>query len=510
MSRIGAFVRPIIVAPVVAMVIGGAFAGGRWYERRAALAHDEWADARLLSTAIDSVRANALDSLPGDELIRRAVSGMLRELQDPYAALLRPDGFERYTGSLQGQGRGLGLVLRREPDGYRVVRVVPGSPALAAGIRAGDRVLAADGIPVTTEGSDAARRRDSTRLSSSRVVLTMWRAPHGDTAQVTMQRTPWHMPAIAEQGLVADSVGYVRLSTISAQAADELEGAVTAQLTRGARSLVLDLRGNAGGLFEEGVRVAGLFLPKGAVVASLAGRGGAEAQPHRVRHSRWTDLPITVLVDGRTASAAEVIAAALHDHGRALLVGTPTYGKGLVQRVVRLSPELSLRLTTARWLTPRGIALERHSGEGTTARGGLVPDVLLDEAVRRDPHGVPEGWSARAARRVTEAADRVAMHALREGWAVRPTILLEARLRDSLAVLVPPAVRGEQARVEWMHVATRMATVRVLEVVHDMEALLRYGAREDAALRAGVDVVAPGTELSPSAPSSLTGSKPRP
>jgi len=101
------------------------------------------------------------------------------------------------------------------------------------------------------------------------------------------------------------------------------------------------------------------------------------------------------------------------------------------------------------------------------------------------------------------------MHALREGWAVRPTILLEARLRDSLAVLVPPAVRGEQARVEWRHVATRMATVRVLEVVHDMEALLRYGAREDAALRAGVDVVAPGTELSPSAPSSLTGSKPR-
>jgi len=496
------FVRPVIVVPLVVGTIGGAFIGGRWYEREQARGRDEWADARLLSTAVDSVRANALDSLPSDELIRRAVSGMLRELRDPYAALLRPDGFERYKGTLQGEGRGLGLVLRREPQGYRVVRVVPGSPALAAGLRAGDRILSADGVPVTGvsvtgDASRAERYRDSSRLAASHVALTLWRAPYGDTVQVRVARAAWHVPAVSEHGLVADSVGYVRLSTISAKSADELERSVDALLRRGAQSLVLDLRGNAGGLFEEGVRVAGLFLPRQAIVSSLVGRGGTDTEPYRVRHSRWTALPLTVLVDARTASAAEVIAAALHDHGRALLVGTPTYGKGLVQRVVRLSRDISLRLTTARWLTPKGISLERRSGTGASARGGLVPDVLLDDATRRDAFALPDGWTTTQARIVLAAADSVAMRALREGWVIRPVVELETRLRDSLARAIPTSVRGVAARAEWATVATRLATVRVLEVQRETEALLRYSVREDAALRAGVDVVAPGTDVLP-------------
>jgi carboxyl-terminal processing protease len=509
MSRLRQLIRPLVLVPVVAVATGGAFVGGVWYERESARGRDEWAEARLLSTAIDSVRANALDSLPSDELIRRAVAGMLRELQDPYAAMLRPDGFERYKGSLQGEGQGLGLVLRRDGPTYRVARVAPGSPALTAGIRAGDRVLAADGVPVTAEGSAAERLRDSARISSNQVALTLWRAPKGDTVQVTVQRTPWHMPAVSEQGLLADSVGYVRLATISARSSNELEQAVESLLQRGAQSLVLDLRGNAGGLFEEGVRAAGLFLPKGAIVSSLVGRGGADLQPYRARHSRWSELPLTVLVDSRTASAAEVIAAALHDHGRALLVGSPTYGKGLVQRVVRLSADISLRLTTARWLTPRGVALERRTGKGDEARGGLVPDVLLDNASRHDAYAMPEGWSGAMVRTVSAAADTLAMHALREGWAIRPLALLERRMRDSLSYMTPVSVQGEQGRAEWVTVATRMAVVRVLEVEQETETLLQYGAREDAALRAGVDVVAPGAELSLVAPRSLPPMPPR-
>lgn len=507
MSRLRPFIRPLVIVPLVAVATGGAFVAGVWFERDAARGRDEWADARLLSTAIDSVRANALDSLPSDELIRRAVTGMLRELQDPYAAMLRPEGFEKYKGSLQGEGQGLGLMIRRDGPVYRVARVAPGSPALLAGIRAGDRILAADGVPVTSGGDEAERRGDSTRLLSKEVRLTLWRAPHGDTVQVTVQRTPWHMPAVAEYGLLTDSVGYVRLSTISARSSDELERAVDGLTRRGAQSLVLDLRGNSGGLFEEGVRAAGLFLPKGALVASLVGRGGADLQPYRVRHSRWSELPLTVLVDSRTASAAEVIAAALRDHQRALLVGSPTYGKGLVQRVVRLSADISLRLTTARWLTPRGVALERRTGKGAAARGGMLPDVMLDNAVRNDPYAVPDGWSATAVRAASAAADTLAMHALREGWVTRPLPLLEGRLRDSLALMSPPQLRSEQGRAEWVAVATRMAVVRVLEVERETELLLRYSVREDAALRAGVDVVAPGAEVAQGAPPVLPAAK---
>jgi len=495
MSRARLLLRPLIVAPLVAAATGGAFVGGRWYEREQTGRRDEWADARLLSTAIDSVRANALDSLPSDELIRRAVSGMLRELHDPYAALLRPEGFERYKGSLQGEGRGLGLVLRREPHGYRVVRVVAGSPALTAGIRPGDRMLSVDGVPVSDERTRGDRERDSVRLDAMHVALTLARAPFGDTVRVRIQRAAWHMPAVSDEGMLADSVGYVRLATISAKSADELERSVDALLQRGARALVLDLRGNMGGLFEEGVRAAALFLSRGVIVSSLVGRGGADVQPHRARHSRWTQLPLTVLVDGRTASAAEVIAAALHDHGRALLVGTPTYGKGLVQRVVRLSPDLSLRLTTARWLTPRDVALERRSGQGAGARGGLIPDVLLDDAARRDAFALPDGWGPAQARMAIAAADSVAMQALRDGWVRRPVGHLEARLRESLVPTIPTALRGEQARAEWANVTTRLATVRVLEVERESEMLLRYGVRDDAALRAGLEVVAPGSDV---------------
>jgi carboxyl-terminal processing protease len=498
--------RRVLAVMGALALVGGGYGIGVYHERRRAATEGEWSDARLLSSAIDSVRANALDSLPSDELIRRAVSGMLRELHDPYAALLRPDGYERYRGSLLGEGFGVGLTLRRvrEPaaDGrpesmvVSVARVAPGSPAMTAGIRAGDRILAVDGVPIHDGwGRPGASRPDSVPAPSEERI-TIWRAPQGDTTTVPVRRVSWHMPAVSEQGLLSDSVGYVRLATMSARSSDELEQAVELQVQRGARALVLDLRGNTGGLFEEGVRAAGLFLPRGAVVASLAGRPGAASQPHRGKRSRWTDLPLTVLVDGSTASAAEVVAAALHEYQRALLVGTPTYGKGVVQRVVTLSSDLSLRLTTARWLTPNGVSLQRRTGSGDAARGGLHPDVLVDEASRRDPYAVPTGWSAPATVVVSRAADSVAMQALRDGWAVAPLALLESRLRVALAPQLPRAVRDASARAEWMTVATRLATVRVLEVERESETLLRYAVREDAALRAGLDVVSPGAVVS--------------
>ncbi|HCT55737.1 MAG TPA: PDZ domain-containing protein [Gemmatimonas aurantiaca] len=492
--------RRLWIIPLIAGGLAAAFVGGVWFEQKRAAARDEWSEARLLSQAIDSVRVNALDSLPSDELIRRAVAGMLRELHDPYAALLRGDGVQRYRGTLQGEVRGLGLSLRGQKDGASVVRVARGSPAHAAGLRAGDRILMVDSVPVRDGWG---KQRDSTEDAPSSHVLTVWRAPMGDTSTVTVQRTTWHMSAVAEQGLLADSVGYVRVSTMTARSAAELEDAVESLVSRGAKSLVLDLRGNGGGLFEEGVKAAGLFLPRGAVVSSLAGRGGTEPQPHRAPTSRWPTMPLTVLVDAGTASAAEVTAAALRDYGRALLIGAPTYGKGVVQRVVTLSKELSLRLTTARWLTPNGEALVRREGTGAAARGGIEPDVLLDDAVRRDWSAAPPGWTAASSALVNRLADSLAMHALRESWAISPLAVLEARMRVSLAQMVPREVSDPIARTEWVTVGTRMAVLRVFEVEQADEQMLRYAVRSDAALRAGLDVLTPGVEVSHVVPALL-------
>jgi carboxyl-terminal processing protease len=493
-------VRRVVVGTVVGVtLLGGAFALGARYGAERVRERDAWADGRLLSTAIDSVRANALDSLPDDELIRRAVAGMLRELHDPYAALMRTEGYESYRGSLLGESQGMGMSLRLQGTLLSVRRVTAGSPAAAAGVQPGDRVLAWDGKPVRDVRTPFAK--DSTRAPGAQTELLLFRAPLGDTVRLRVRRTTWHAPAVTESGLLADSVGYVRLASITQHAADELEASVERLRRRGATSLVLDLRGNGGGLFEEGVKAASLFLPNDAVVASLTGRGRSPAQVYRAKGSRWPTMPMTLLVDAGTASAAEVIAAALREHQRALVVGVPTYGKGVVQRVVRLSPELSLRLTTARWLTPAGRSLERRAGTGAAATGGLRPDVLLDDAGWRDPSGVPREWSVPMTTSAIAAADSAALLGLREGWVEAPPAVLESQLRTELASGVPRALRTEAASARWLSVATRLATVRLLEIRRRDEALLRYTMREDAAMRAGFDVLAPGLDVAPVMPS---------
>jgi carboxyl-terminal processing protease len=231
-------------------------------------------------------------------------------------------------------------------------------------------------------------------------------------------------------------------------------------------------------------------------VASLDARRGSPPEEHRNRRSRWPTMPMTVLVDAGTASAAEVIAAALRDHGRALLVGAPTYGKGLVQRVVTVTPDISLRLTTARWLTPRGEALERRQGTGKDAKGGMIPDVLLDDAGRQDAFLLPRDWPVQAAAGLSAVADSAAMQGLREGWATGPVSMLDARIRERVSANIPKSVRGDASRATWLNVGTRLATVRLLEFRAAFDDLLRYSVRADAALRAGLDVVAPGSDLS--------------
>lgn len=265
--------------------LAAAYGAGALVERYRAAMHDEWSDTRLLSLAIDSVRVNALDSLPSDELIRRAVSGMLRELRDPYAELLQTDGIKRYRGSLLGESSDLGISLRGQArdSSFVVVSVVRGSPAQLAGIRIGDRILLIDGKSPSEIWN---RDRDSSAVAPRQSVMSVWRPATSDTLVLLVSRRAWHRSAIADQGLLSDSVGYVRLKSMTARSSDELERSIEELVDRGARSLVIDLRENGGGLFEEGVKAAGLFLPRGVIAASLAGRGGMPSKPYRVVTSR--------------------------------------------------------------------------------------------------------------------------------------------------------------------------------------------------------------------------------
>jgi len=488
MSRQTRVQRRAVAGLLSVAALGAAFSLGARYGADRVRAGNDWADGRLLSTAIDSVRVNALDSLPSDELIRRAVSGMLNELHDPYAAMLRPDGYRDYRGSLMGESQGLGISLRQQGQRLSVRRVAAGSPAALAGIRRGDRILSWNGM--RADDPTLRLRSDSNRVVGDLTQLVLLRAPTDDSLRVAIRRANWHAPAITESGLLTDSIGYVRIGSITSRAAAELEASVDVLLRRGARSLVLDLRGNTGGLFEEGVRAAALFLPPDALVASLDGRSGTAPQPFRAAHSRWPTLPLTVLIDAGTASATEVIAAALREHQRTVLIGAPSYGKGVVQRVVRLSRDIALRLTTARWLTPTGRALERRPGPGRTFVGGLRPDVLIADAALRDLSQVPREWKPAAVLSALTAADSVVAEAARERWPVSADA--ESSVRELLLrrVLAKRAI-DEIPKAEWIHVTTRVATVRLLELHAQYEALLRYSVRDDAPLRTAVALLTP-------------------
>jgi carboxyl-terminal processing protease len=487
----------------VMWAVAGAFVAGSWWGSTQEKSRQPWARERLLSTALDSVRVNFLDSLPERELLRRAVSGMLRELNDPYAALLERDGVTAYRGTLRGESQNLGLVLRLGRANVVVRRVVPGSPAALAGLRAGDEVLLVDGRRASDAWSTtrpSAGVADSAGVMSSDTVRLRIARLVGqpDTTTVALVRSAWRTPAVLEALLVAEGVGYTRLATASTGSAQELERAVEALVARGARSLVLDLRGNPGGLFDEGVQMASLFLSRGDLVASLERRGDAGHQPQYVRRTRWPGLPLVVLVDQQTASSAELVAAALRDHGRALLVGEPTYGKGLVQRVVNLTSEMSLRLTTARWLPPSGVAVTRREERGGRVTGGLAPDVYVTPAARIDVSAVPGMLSPAHARALSDAVDAVVARAMLDGWSGAPLPLLERRIRSllgqSVAALDPEPTR----QIALLGDGTRVGVRRLLEMTRGDEALWPYAAYDDPVFRAALDVIVPG--LSTAAP----------
>ncbi|MEO7998092.1 MAG: S41 family peptidase [Gemmatimonadaceae bacterium] len=491
--------RSLIGAGIVTGVVL-AFAAGAWWGDRFARRYDQWGPERLISTAIDSVRANALDALPSDELLRRAVSGMLRELRDPYAALLRPDGAREFRGLLQGDGQGLGLIMHRNGKQMHIARVFAGSPAAAAGVRAGDRVISVNGLLVSNHDdsrnaplSDEAAAKAAVQPDISTLVL--YRPLVGDTLRVTLPSGSWHAPAATDAVMLSRTTGYVALTTISAKSSEELDEAIERLVDQGAKHVVLDLRGNGGGLLEEGFRVASLFLPRGALVVSVTGKAGTPPLERRAsRSGHWESLPVSVLVDAHTASAAEIIAAALRDQNRALLVGEPTYGKGLVQRVVALTPELSMRMTTARWMTPSGHVLERRHGNGIDAVGGLMPDVFVPDAARREAMAPPPGFSDLASARMLRLADTAAARALREGWSTATLPLLETRLHDAINTYLAPSPGNPSGRAVLVGEATRLATVRVLEVTGNSDAVIRYNASTDHALRAALDVLTPGDQ----------------
>ncbi|HEV8196484.1 MAG TPA: S41 family peptidase [Gemmatimonadales bacterium] len=345
----------------------------------------------LFKSVFSYVRSNAVDSLTDQDLYRRAAAGVIDELDDPYAVLLLPGREPPPPADVPAPQ---GLYLDRRDGSVVIVTTVPGSPAELAGVQSGDLLLGVDTIPVDDLRLDQAVRLLDGSLGS-KVSLRLRRA--GRRGLVTVEVIRGRLPRVAsvDTASLPGAVGRLIIRGFPKGIEDSVRRAALALRDRGARSLVLDLRGAVGGDLAQGASVADLFLDAGVSIVQSRSRRSADSVDFRdSTASAFDSIPIAVLVDAGTAGAAEVVAGALQDHDRAAVLGAITFGRGVTQSTFPLGSGASLRLTTALWLTPRGRQIQRpprradgdtiprprlrsEGGRVLLGGGGIVPDRMV-------------------------------------------------------------------------------------------------------------------------------------
>ncbi len=330
----------------------------------------------LFNQVLRLVARTAVDSVPVDSLYQLAARGLVHEIGDPYADILSPAeraAFDR--NQLGNRYAGTGMTIRTTGGVVTAYRVFAGSPADQAGIHAGDRLIRVDSTSILGWPADSV----TTLLlgaPNTAVQVTVERVGADAPITATVHRAVIRVPAVPFTSMLPGQIGYIPITRFNDVAAADVARAVLSLERAGAKGYLLDLRGNGGGDLFQSLRMAGLFLPVGAEVARVQHRG-KPAEVYRVdQQPMLTDAPIAVLVDGGTASASEIVSGSLQDQDRALIVGSRTFGKGLVQTQVVLDNDWAVRLTTGKWYTPSGRSIQaEHLALGD---GHFVEDSLAD------------------------------------------------------------------------------------------------------------------------------------
>ena len=347
---------------------------------------------RTMEITVNMMRELALgyvDPIDADRLLEGAAAGMVSDL-DPYTEFFSEEGMSDFEILTTGKYGGVGALIRQKDDWVRIAQPYEGSPADRGGLKIGDRILAIDGEPTrgyTTEQVSALLKGEP----GSRVKVTV---EHLDSTQqtVTLRRERISIPGVPYAGWVADGIGYIRHSDFTEGCYEQMRAAVERLRGEGElRGLILDYRSNGGGILQEAVKILSMFVPKGTVVLTTRGRN--EQKDYRTESEPiLPDLPLAVLVDGNTASSSEIVAGALQDLDRAVLIGQRSYGKGLVQTTRPLGYNTMLKLTTAKYYIPSGRCIQAidysHSQQGDVR---AVPDSLITEFTTRAGRKVYDG-----------------------------------------------------------------------------------------------------------------------
>jgi carboxyl-terminal processing protease len=361
-------------------VIATSFLSGAWLTRaKPSVEGNVYQQARLFENVVGAIHRHYIDSLGEGDLYQRAASALVTSLNDPYAELLVRENYREYQRQMTGTQLDVGVKNQPTESGSGL--------SDPSGVLPGDEVLSIDGK--STTGWPASKVEAALRRGGGATVTVVVRPIGSDRPEVRrITRTAVHVPAASSGVLLDGGVGYVVLHRMSERAADELRVAVARLKTQGMKALVLDLRSNPGGLIREGVKVAALFLKPGDTVAVSKGRAARGPRAYLAEESAdWDDIRLVLLVNRGTASSAEVIAGALQDHDRAAIIGTPTYGKGVLQTTYPLGEEVALKLTTAKWFTPSGRWVQRPPAQAVGGAGNRTP--ALEPRVFRTDAGRP-------------------------------------------------------------------------------------------------------------------------
>jgi carboxyl-terminal processing protease len=336
-------------------------------------APDPYDELETLARMLTHVETHHVDPVDTRQLVDAALDGVATSL-DPHSAWLDVRAREALEDDAEGRYEGIGVEVRPVAEGLRVLRVLGGGPAERAGVQADDRIVAIDGQPIGGLDLDATSRLLRGPRGTT-VVLTV--ARDGGTVRIETRRDRIEVAAV-EAGPLPGEVAYVHLRTFQAGAATDVGREARTLYRQGARrGLILDLRGNGGGLLDEAVALADLFLDEGPIVTTR-GRATGEEVAEASAGGLPADWPLVVLVDRGSASASEVVAGALQDTDRATLVGTRTYGKGTVQTLFHAPDGRAFKLTVARYYTPAGTPVAPEEGRS--------PDIAVPSPGVDDPH----------------------------------------------------------------------------------------------------------------------------
>ncbi len=361
------WVRTIVPWIIIACIVAGL--GGLFF----------WAGQSGVANLVRTyclIRANALVQVPTSTLVEGAVKGMVDSLGDPYSVYLDKDNYQELNAQIEGSFGGIGVEFDMDKDRRLViVSVLPGTPAAGAGLKSADVIVQIGSKDATQMSLEGAAKLLRGNIGTS-VAIKVWRQQENKYLTVTLKREQIELPSVTGKIVAGHpEIAYIQVANFNrGSTLPQLSQAFAEIGKQGYQALILDLRGNPGGDLQTAVELGGYFVPPGPVVR-IVHRGGSEDVWRSSQEKKYLNVPLAVLIDGGSASASEIVAGAIKDTGSGTLIGERTFGKGVVQTVFDLQGQVGVKLTTDKYLTPKGIDINKK---------GIDPDITVKQSSGSD------------------------------------------------------------------------------------------------------------------------------